>query len=101
MTSDDSTPWENKNKKNTVNLAIWTGVWVASLALTSIGYKYIWTSNTLLSAIAIFISLVLGVSYDFLAGLNVIAQEADISVLIGFMGITYIITCLLGVREYQ
>ncbi len=47
---------ENKNKqmiKGTKNLALWTLLWVASLALASFGPKFLWNENTTWSILAI------------------------------------------------
>lgn len=47
-------------KKNTVNLAVWTFAWVASMALSSFGPIYIWKENTTLSVLAILLTFLVG-----------------------------------------
>ncbi|MEH0153008.1 hypothetical protein V6R21_02620 [Limibacter armeniacum] len=45
----------------TKNLAIWTLLWVVSLALATFGPKFIWRENTTWSIIAIIINLAIGI----------------------------------------
>ena len=47
-------------KKATKNLALWTLLWVVSLALATFGPKFIWTENTTLSLLAIAINTAFG-----------------------------------------
>ena len=49
-----------KIKDSTQNLAIWTVLWLVTLALASFGPKLIWDKHILLSFFAIMINLVLG-----------------------------------------
>lgn len=54
---------EKKNeqiKKATKNLALWTLLWVASLALATFGPKFMWKGNTILSIITIVINTAFG-----------------------------------------
>jgi hypothetical protein len=55
---------ENRNNqinKVTKNLALWTLLWVVSLALATFGPLFIWKENTLLSMLAIAINTGFGV----------------------------------------
>ncbi len=47
------------------------------------------------------ITLVAGISYSLLDTANVIAQDAEISLLIIIMGLSYIIAAITGYRKYQ
>lgn len=47
------------------------------------------------------IGLVLGLAYSNLDTANVIASDAEISHMVMIMGITYLISTLIGVRKYQ
>jgi zinc transporter ZupT len=51
---------ENK-RKSTIQLAIWTWTWVATLALASFGPRFIWGEHPLITAIAIIINVAMGV----------------------------------------
>ena len=46
--------------KATKNLALWTILWVASLALATFGPKFLWEENTILSILTIAINSALG-----------------------------------------
>lgn len=57
---------KNKNnnekiRKATKNLALWTMLWVISLALATFGPKFIWQESTTWSIIAIVLNAALGV----------------------------------------
>lgn len=47
-------------KKVTKNLAIWTLLWVMTLALATFGPKFIWTENTVVSTLAILVNTAFG-----------------------------------------
>jgi len=125
-----------ERKKRTIRLAIWTWTWVATLAVATFGYKFIW-ENSLWTTLAIGINLingvlmimanrslfnhydelerkihlesmgltlgatvVVGLSYSLLDQTNLIASDAEISYLIMFMSITYLITLLINRKRY-
>lgn len=127
---------KEERKKRTVQLAVWTWTWVATLAVATFGPKFLW-GNTVLTICAIGINLLIGIlmilanrklfnHYDELerkihlesmgftlgiavvAGLsfslmdqtNLIQSDADIGFLVGFIGVTYMITLLINRRRY-
>jgi hypothetical protein len=47
-------------KKSTQNLALWTFLWVISLALATFGPLFLWSENTTWSIIAILVNTVIG-----------------------------------------
>ncbi|SDB31522.1 hypothetical protein SAMN03097699_0657 [Flavobacteriaceae bacterium MAR_2010_188] len=54
---------ENKTlqmKKVTQNLAVWTGLWLVSLALATFGPKFLWEQNKIWSILAILINTAFG-----------------------------------------
>lgn len=54
---------ENKNKQTieaTKNLALWTVLWIVSLALATFGPKFLWNENTILSILTIAINTAVG-----------------------------------------
>ena len=53
--------WDTQTKKNTINLAIWTGAWVTTMAIAAFGPKFIWDGNTTLTWISVILNAVLGV----------------------------------------
>ena len=53
--------WQKAGRKNTLNLALWTGAWVASMAIVTFGPKYIWNENATITLIGILINLAIGI----------------------------------------
>ncbi|GAA4308065.1 hypothetical protein GCM10023115_37480 [Pontixanthobacter gangjinensis] len=54
--------WECNSRKSNLNLALWTGAWVISMAIASFGPKFIWNENESISIIAILINLGFGIA---------------------------------------
>jgi len=52
-------------------------------------------------AITLSLSLVVGLSYENLAALNLIGVHAEISHLVIFMGLTYLAASFIGHRQYR
>ena len=53
---------KKQTRKTTVQFAIWTSAWVASMALATFGRVFLWdNSNTILTAISIALNVVLGI----------------------------------------
>ena len=52
---------KNKRRQKTIQLAVWTWIWVASLALASIGSRFLWENSDLFNLLSITINIVLGV----------------------------------------
>lgn len=48
-------------KKNTARLALWTFLWMVSLAIVSFGSIWIWDENTTISLIFIIINILMGI----------------------------------------
>ena len=53
--------WSTRVKKNTINLALWTGAWTSSMALATFGPMVIWQGNDALTITGIIINILLGV----------------------------------------
>ena len=49
-----------ERKKRTLQLALWTWSWVATLALATFGHLYIWEENQSLTVFAIIVNLING-----------------------------------------
>lgn len=52
--------WAARSARNTVHLAYWTGAWVLTMALATLGPRFIWHSEARLTLLAILVNLVLG-----------------------------------------
>ncbi|TVZ27186.1 hypothetical protein JM83_2212 [Gillisia sp. Hel_I_86] len=48
-------------KKNTINLAVWTGAWVLTLAISTFGSLLIWKGNDVAIIIAILVNFIVGI----------------------------------------
>jgi len=52
---------KGNKRKTTIQLAIWTWTWVATLALASFGPRFFWDENPFITTIAIIINVTMGV----------------------------------------
>ncbi len=52
-------------KKKTLNLALWTGAWVISMAISTFGSLLLWEGNILLTAFAILLNFLVGIGMIF------------------------------------
>jgi hypothetical protein len=52
---------EKKTKKKTVSLAIWTLLWVLSVALAAFGHELFWGSNNLINTLVILLNFGIGI----------------------------------------
>ena len=50
-----------RTSKNTKQLALWTGLWLVSLALVAFGPTLLWDYHKVMSVIAICVNLLMGV----------------------------------------
>jgi len=53
--------WKDRTNKTVIRLAIWTGLWVTTMALATFGPEFIWGSNLLLTIFAILLNLGIGI----------------------------------------
>ena len=58
--NDNSSSWCALQRKNTIQLAIWTFAWLLSMALLAFGARYLWNFETMLSIFALILNLILG-----------------------------------------
>lgn len=58
---EQSGDWENRTKRKTIQLAIWTSLWVLSVALASFGHILFWGENNMLNAIVILLNFGIGI----------------------------------------
>ena len=52
---------EKKTRKKTVSLAIWTLLWVLSVALAAFGHELFWGSNNLINTLVILLNFGIGI----------------------------------------
>ena len=58
----ESGNWGARVNRNTLRLGYCTSAWLVTTALATFGPQFIWHDNTLLTAIAIFINLAIGLA---------------------------------------
>ena len=56
----ESNDFTTRTKINTVQLALWTGAWVLTLALAAFGPKFFWEFNTPITILGVLINLGIG-----------------------------------------
>lgn len=62
---EKSKPRAELTKKNTINLALWTGAWLVTMAISSFGSLFLWEGNSLLSGLAILLNFLVGIGMIF------------------------------------
>ncbi len=124
--------------ESTKHLAVWTALWLVSLAAASFGPILLWSDNNLITGAAIVLSLatgwgmvranilhvlsqdemqqrimleamgltlgltlIVGIAYSLLDTSNLISNNAEISVLVMFMGLCYMANVLLARKRYS
>ena len=130
--------WKSDMKQNVKLLALWTFLWVASMALASFGPKFIWDGNQTFNILAVGLNALMGIgmiwmNIKYLSGLdemqkkiqldamalalgvgvigglnyslldvtNLITGDAEISVLVIIISITYMAGILIGQKRYK
>jgi len=53
--------WNARTSKNTRLLAYWTAAWVSTMALATFGPIFLWSEDTLLTALAVAVNLAAGI----------------------------------------
>ncbi len=56
----DSNDWAQNTSRNTVNLGLWTFLWVASMAVAAFGPKLLWDYATLPTVLSVIANLGIG-----------------------------------------
>ncbi|MGC6402344.1 MAG: hypothetical protein ACON4A_02735 [Flavobacteriaceae bacterium] len=129
---------KEERKKYLLNLGLWTWSWVATLAIATLGPKFIWDDHRALTTLAIITNLangvlmilanrklfnhydelernihleslaltlgltvIVGLTYSLLDQSNIIPFDAEIGILVGFVGLTYMITLLINRKRYS
>ncbi len=85
-------------KKYTLRLAIWTLLWVFSLALVIFGSKFLWDFNVTISVILILVNLLIGVGM-IIANIRLLQQmdELQRKIQLDAMGITLGVALIAGI----
>lgn len=129
---------KKERKKNLYQLAAWTWSWVATLAIATLGPKYIWDDHYFLTVFAVSVNftngilmiianrnlynnfdelerkihleslaltlglaVVVGLSFSLLDHTNLITFRTEISHLVLFIGVTYLVCIIVNTRRYS
>ena len=84
--------WASRMIRNTLGLAVWTGAWVASVALAAFGPGALWNNQPGLTLIAIAFSVLVGVGMLFankrnLEGLDELQRTIQLQAMAWSLGI--------------
>lgn len=96
-TTNKSTNWQEKNKKNTAKLGFWTAMWVISMALTNFGPRFLWGFEQTLTIAVVILNLALGLkmvltNIQHIKGLDEMQQRIQLNA----MGITLGLSLIVG-----
>lgn len=58
---EKSDEWDKRSSAKTVSLAIWTVLWVLSVALAAFGHELFWGSNDLFNVLVILLNFGIGI----------------------------------------
>lgn len=90
--------WESSNRKNTLQLGLWTAAWVISLAIATFGPIFIWNGNDSITIFALLVNLLIGigmilVNIKHLKGLDELQRKIHLEA----MGIALGVAVVLGI----
>jgi hypothetical protein len=92
----NSNDWAANTARNTLRLGLWTGAWVATMAIANFGPIFIWHSNKSLTIIAIIINLVIGfgmimANKRHLKGLDEMQQKIQLDAMALSLGVGLVV----------
>jgi hypothetical protein len=92
----DSNDWAANTARNKLQLGLWTGAWVATMAIANFGPIFIWNSNKSLTIIAIIINLVIGfgmimANKRHLKGLDEMQQKIQLDAMALSLGVGLVV----------
>ena len=103
MNSED---WKAKGKKNTINLAIWTMAWTASMAVVSFGPKFIWNEDKTITWIFLGLNFLLGIgmilaNVKHVNGLDELQKKIQLEAMGIALGVTVVTGLSYTVMDQQ
>jgi hypothetical protein len=89
--------WSKKNQHNISKLALWTAIWVLSMAFTNFGPHFIWDFDGTLTILAVLLNFALGLkmvtaNIQHIKGLNEMQQRIQLNA----MGVTLGLSLVAG-----
>ena len=89
---NESSDLTTRTKINTVQLGLWTGVWVLTTALAAFGPKFFWEFNTPLTILGVLINLGIGfgmilANKRYLNGLDELMRKIQLEAMAFSLGV--------------
>lgn len=75
MVRQETNDWQQENKQNTIQLALWTLCWVLATALVAFGPKFIWDYQSTFTIVAITLHIGLGIKMVLVARKQIFALD--------------------------
>ncbi|CAI8215145.1 MAG: Uncharacterised protein [Glaciecola sp. HTCC2999] len=93
-----------RTSKNTKQLALWTGLWLVSLALVAFGPTLLWDYHKVMSVIAICVNLLMGVKMimankHHLEGLDELQQRIHLEAMALSLGCSMVFGAVYGLLD--
>ena len=87
--------WIIINKRNNKRSISWAVTWVLTLLIISLGSKFIWDFNPVVSAVAIFINAVIGIgmiraNIQYLNGLDEMQRKLNLEAMAVTLGVSVV-----------
>jgi hypothetical protein len=92
---------DSRSKQNTQSLALWTALWLVSLALVAFGPKFLWEYNVVISLVSITINLGMGykmiiANKVFLQGCDELQQRIQLEAMALSLGVSMVFGAVFG-----
>ena len=95
---------ETRTASNTKKLALWTGLWLISLALVAFGPKFLWDFHTVITGTLIVTNLFMGykmiiANKEHLEGLDELQQRIHLEAMALSLGCSVVFGAVFGLLE--
>ncbi|WP_395344949.1 hypothetical protein PN836_009255 [Ningiella sp. W23] len=103
-THPDDTDISTRTVKNTKQLALWTGLWLLSLAIVSFGPSTLWDYHKVISVCTVITNLVMGykmivANKQHLLGLDELQQRIQLEAMAMSLGVSMVFGAIFGLLE--
>ena len=100
----DSSSLESRASHNTKQLALWTGLWLASLALVAFGPTFLWDYHKVITIVLIWVNLFMGykmimANKQHLEGLDELQQRIHLEAMALSLGCSMVFGAIYGLLE--
>lgn len=103
-TAKKSNTIDKRTATNTKKLALWTGLWLASLALVAFGPKFLWDFHTVVTTTLIVTNIFMGykmiiANKEHLEGLDELQQRIHLEAMALSLGCSVVFGAVFGLLE--